>query len=124
MKGNWDSIHVVEIKETKGNANYKLTSTIMVAIETSSKQHGRIALSGNVTRQSESTSPHDKRNTHVINIGRAVESMENKLRTLINVIYFSKTLDVINVVRQMIENSILEKNRQNAQQITSGMNKN
>ena len=125
LKGNWDSIHVVEVKEGKGNATYKLTTTIMVTITTSSKQAGQISLSGNVTRQTESNSPYDgKKNTHVINIGKAVEAMENKLRGLINSIYFSKTLDVINVVRQTIENSVLERNRLNSQQITSGMNKN
>eukprot|EP01091_Cochliopodium_minus_P009624 TRINITY_DN2404_c0_g1_i1.p1 TRINITY_DN2404_c0_g1~~TRINITY_DN2404_c0_g1_i1.p1 ORF type:complete len:285 (+),score=76.65 TRINITY_DN2404_c0_g1_i1:44-856(+) len=123
LKGNWDSIHVVEVRESKGNATYKLTTTIMVTVETSSKLAGKISLSGNVTRQSETTSPFDKRNSHVINIGKAVEAMENKLRGLINVIYFSKTLDVINVVRQMIENSIIEKNKANSQLLTSNMNK-
>jgi len=125
LKGNWDSIHVVEVKEAKGNATYKLTTTVMVSIETSSKSFGKISLSGNVTRQQETQSPFDKRNTHVINMGRAVESMENKLRGSINLIYFSKTLDIINVVRQIIENSIIDKNKLNSINITKGMeNKN
>jgi len=121
LKANWDAIHVVEVKEGKGTAAYKLTSTIMVSIETSSKTTGKISLAGSVTRQQETSSAFDKKNSHILNIGRAVEGMENKLRQLINIIYFSKTLDVVNVVRQTIENSLLEKNKSLAGEVTRGM---
>jgi capping protein beta len=33
-------------------------------------------------------------NTHLMNIGRLVEDMENKMRSTINDIYFSKTQEV------------------------------
>ena len=121
LKANWDAIHVVEVKEGKGTASYKLTSTIMVSIDTSSKATGKISLAGSVTRQQETSSPFDKKNNHILNIGRAIEGMENKLRQLINVIYFSKTLDVVNVVRQIIENSLIEKNKSLAGEVTKGM---
>jgi len=124
LKGNWDSIHVVEVKEGKGTATYKLTSTIMVSIETSSKGSGKINLAGSITRQSESSSPFDKKNTHIVNIGKVIEGMENKLRGLINVIYFSKTVDIVNVsLRQIIENSLKAKNDSLAQEIKNNMNK-
>jgi capping protein (actin filament) muscle Z-line, beta len=53
MKGTWDSIHVVEVKEanTKKNANYKLTSTVMLGIETETDATGSVNLSGSLTRQ-------------------------------------------------------------------------
>jgi len=50
--------------------------------------------------------------------------MENKLRGLINVIYFSKTVDIVNVsLRQIIENSLKAKNDSLAQEIKNNMNK-
>lgn len=51
MKGTWDSIHVVEVQEGGSNAHYKLTSTVMLSIETETDATGNVALSGNLTRQ-------------------------------------------------------------------------
>lgn len=51
MKGTWDSIHVVEVQEGSSNAHYKLTSTVMLSIETETEATGRVTLSGNLTRQ-------------------------------------------------------------------------
>jgi capping protein beta len=51
MKGTWDSIHVVEVKDSKKNANYKLTSTVMLGIETETEATGSVNLSGSLTRQ-------------------------------------------------------------------------
>lgn len=51
MKGTWDSIHVIEIKDGKKSASYKLTSTVMLTIETETAQTGKVTLSGNLTRQ-------------------------------------------------------------------------
>jgi capping protein beta len=51
MRGAWDSIHVVEVKENKDRAKYKLTSTIMLTIDTSTDQTGSVSLAGSLTRQ-------------------------------------------------------------------------
>ena len=51
MRGAWDSIHVVEVKEHNNKAKYKLTSTIMLAIDTSTDQTGSVSLAGSLTRQ-------------------------------------------------------------------------
>ena len=56
MRGAWDSIHVVEVKENKDKAKYKLTSTVMLTIETSTDQTGSVSLAGSVTRQVSTTS--------------------------------------------------------------------
>lgn len=40
-------------------------------------------------------------NPHIANIGRLVEEMENKIRTTLNGIYFSKTKDIVNSLRSI-----------------------
>lgn len=51
MKGTWDSIHVVEVKDQKKNAHYKLTSTVMLSVETENESTGSVNLAGSLTRQ-------------------------------------------------------------------------
>jgi hypothetical protein len=51
MKGTWDSIHVVEVQDNKKNAHYKLTSTVMLSIETETNATGQVNLAGSLTRQ-------------------------------------------------------------------------
>ena len=51
MKGTWDSIHVVEVHPSRGRADYKLTSTVMLTIETETEAAGRMNIGGNLTRQ-------------------------------------------------------------------------
>lgn len=36
---------------------------------------------------------------HIVNIGRMIEDMENKIRNEINEVYFCKTKDVVNSLR-------------------------
>ena len=93
--GVWDSIHVVEVKDTAtGKANYRLTTTIMLQLEAKSGQIGEMNLSGNVTRQVQKEMEVNDANTHLMNIGRLIESVENSLRLNLNDIYFSKTQEV------------------------------
>jgi len=101
MKGTWDAIHVVEVRGTK-NAHYKLTSTVMLSIETKNDTTGGVTLAGSLTRQAESDFPVNDQNPHVSNIGRMVEDMELKLRNTIEFIYFGKTKDVMNELRSYI----------------------
>jgi hypothetical protein len=51
MKGSWDSIHVVEVQDRQKNAHYKLTSTVMLNIETETPATGNVSLAGSLTRQ-------------------------------------------------------------------------
>lgn len=55
MKGSWDSIHVVEVQDRQRNAHYKLTSTVMLNIETETAGTGNVSLAGSLTRQVIST---------------------------------------------------------------------
>jgi len=113
MKGTWDSIHVVDVEDKKSNAHYKLTSTIMLSLETKTEQAGTISLSGSLTRQEEKDFPVNNDNPHLINIGRMIEDMEFKLRHTIETIYFGKTKDIVNEIRSSVGVGIL-KQRQNA----------
>jgi len=108
MKGTWDSIHVVEVHDKGKSGHYKLTSTVMLFIETETKETGRVTLAGSLTRQDEKDYPVDKNTPHIANIGRMVEDMELKLRTTLQTIYFGKTKDIVNDLRQSISVSSLQ----------------
>jgi len=109
MKGTWDSIHVVEVQDKGGRGgHYKLTSTVMLFIETDTKDTGRVTLAGSLTRQDEKDYPVNKENPHVANIGRMVEDMELKLRTTLQTIYFGKTKDIVNDLRQSMTVSSMQ----------------
>jgi len=99
--GNWDAIHVVEVKPgAGGKADYKLTSTVMlrVAVDHNVKSAGTGALnlSGSLTRQRETTLNAADDQAHVANMGRMVEEMENQMRDALQTIYFGKTKTVVN----------------------------
>lgn len=49
---------------------------------------------------------------HIVNIGRMVEDMENKIRNTLNEIYFSKTKDIVNSLRSV--QSLTESRQQQA----------
>jgi len=108
MKGTWDAIHVVEVEEKKKPAHYKLTSTVMLSIETTTEQTGKVSLAGNLTRQVESDAAAANPQAHIANIGRLVEDMEIKLRTTLETIYFGKTKDIVNQLRSMMGSSLMK----------------
>jgi capping protein beta len=121
MKGAWDSIHVVEVIDGKGSAQYKLTSTVMLSVETQSENTGMVRLAGSLTRQDEAEKPVTETSPHITNIGRMVEDMENRLRSTIDVIYFGKTKEVLSTVRSQRGVSEMEKMRLLANSVQSAL---
>ncbi|EGC39158.1 subunit of heterodimeric actin capping protein cap32/34 [Dictyostelium purpureum] len=121
MRGTWDSIHVVEVKDKKKNAYYKLTSTVMLSIETDNEATGKINLAGSLTRQDEKEFPLNDVDTHVVNIGKMVEDMESKLRQTLETIYFGKTKEVVNTLRNALGSSEIEKRKNLSNQIGSAL---
>jgi len=107
MRGTWDSIHVVEINNAKP-ATYRLTSTIMLSIETETEATGRVSLAGNLTRQEEAKCPVTTQQSHIANMGRLIENMEIKLRTTIETIYFGKTKDIASDLRNLMSTAALK----------------
>ncbi|XP_022085541.1 F-actin-capping protein subunit beta-like [Acanthaster planci] len=103
IQGCWDSIHVVEVQDKSSgrNAHYKLTSTVMLWLQTNKSGSGMMNLGGSLTRQAEKDSAVSEATPHIVNIGKMVEEMENKMRTTLNEIYFGKTKDIINDLRSV-----------------------
>ena len=56
-------------------------------------------LGGSLTRQLEADHIVTDATPHIVNIGRMIEDMENKIRSTLNEIYFGKTKDIVNGVR-------------------------
>ena len=112
-KGGWDAIHVLEIKpieppipinndleeKKKTHWAYKLTSTILLYLNTSSANIDHMDLSGSISRQLESNFPVIEDHDPIGNIGRLIEEMESKMRSLVQEIYFGKTKNVVNEIR-------------------------
>ncbi|XP_013781869.1 LOW QUALITY PROTEIN: F-actin-capping protein subunit beta-like [Limulus polyphemus] len=103
IKGCWDSIHVVEVQEKSSgrSAHYKLTSTAMLWLQTNKPGSGTMNLGGSLTRQVELDAAVSEASPHIANIGRMVEDMENKIRNTLNEIYFGKTKDIVNGLRNV-----------------------
>ncbi|KAI0346515.1 F-actin capping protein, beta subunit [Trametopsis cervina] len=114
--GSWDSIHVFEAVERGRQAHYKLTSTIMLSMITSSvkvteadkkeekldvKRDGNTTLSGSMTRQTEQDHSIQEQTSHITNIGKMIEDMEIKMRNLLQEVYFGKTRDVVFDLRSL-----------------------
>jgi len=112
IRGCWDSIHVVEVQDKSGgrSAHYKLTSTAMLWLQTNEEESGKMDLGGSLTRQTEMDSSVVD-SSHIVNIGKMVEDMENKMRTTLNDIYFGKTKDIVNNLRST--NDLEDKKQQN-----------
>jgi len=112
MKGTWDSIHVFEVDDKGSTADYRLTSTVMLTIETDDEKTGSVSLSGSMTRQeSRDGQPVNKEKTHVNNMGSFIEDMESKMRTSLNTIYFGKTKDIVNDLRVAKGVALIAKNK-------------
>ncbi|XP_013200875.1 F-actin-capping protein subunit beta [Amyelois transitella] len=111
IKGCWDSIHVVEVVEKSSgrNAHYKLTSTAMLWLQTNKEGSGTMNLGGSLTRQAEQDSSVSDVTPHIINIGRMVEDMENKIRNTLNDIYFGKTKDIVNGLRSVVSADVTQR---------------
>ncbi|XP_041112277.1 F-actin-capping protein subunit beta isoforms 1 and 2-like, partial [Polyodon spathula] len=96
IKGCWDSIHVVESQEKSNSrtAHYKLTSTVMLSLQTTKTDSGTMGSS--LTGQMEKDETISKSSPHTANIGHLMEDMEIKICSTLNEIYFEKTKDIVN----------------------------
>jgi len=98
MKGTWDSIHVFEILNKSGSkADYKLTATIMLNINTQSERVGDINIGGNLQRQvsKDNVIVDNKDNTHLSNLGGMIENIESTMRQTLEQVYLGRTKDIV-----------------------------
>lgn len=103
-QGEWDSIHVIEVRnESPTKAHYKLTTTVMLNMNVEKTEVGETNLSGSLTRQTEMSSPVNEVKTHLANIGRMIEDLETDMRMNLNQLYILKTREVVNSIRTMAD---------------------
>ncbi|KAK0393015.1 hypothetical protein QR680_000016 [Steinernema hermaphroditum] len=110
--GCWDSIHVIEILEKANGrqAHYKLTSTVMLWLQTNRQTTGSMNVGGSMTRQTEQDFHLNDQNPHLVNIGKMIEEQESKMRSTLNDVYFGKTRQIVGDLRT-VETSAELKNR-------------
>lgn len=97
-EGGWDSIHVFESIDRARTSHYKLTSTVILRLSTSSDSLGDMDLSGNMTRQIEQDMPVTDDSSHIVNVGKLVEDMELKMRNLLRMRMSSvRFMDIANI---------------------------
>ena len=72
-----------EVTEVSGQTNYKLTTTVMLWLQTKRADSGVLNLGGSLTRQFE-RSVNSEESEHIIEIGKLVEDIENKVSLLNN----------------------------------------
>ena len=70
-----------EVTEVSGQTNYKLTTTVMLWLQTKRADSGVLNLGGSLTRQFE-RSVNSEESEHIIEIGKLVEDIENKVSLL------------------------------------------
>lgn len=101
-KGIWDSIHVVEVLPEGNKAVYKLTTTIMLSLQT---KDSSLDLSGSVQKQETAEMKVDKVNTHLVNMGNLIQKMENSLRDSLQTVYFDKAREITRTLRTTLSKS-------------------
>ncbi|XP_002737702.2 F-actin-capping protein subunit beta isoforms 1 and 2-like [Saccoglossus kowalevskii] len=124
IQGCWDSIHVVEVSEKPSgrSAHYKLTSTAMLWLQTNKSGSGIMNLGGSLTRQVEQDTNVSDATPHIVNIGKMVEDMENKIRNTLNEIYFGKTRDIVGSLRSYATLESEASRKQFQQDLASALN--
>ncbi len=120
-EGVWDSIHVFEASGPGRSINYRLTSTVILSLASSSATLGDMDLSGNMTRQVEQDILAEGDESHIANIGRLVEDMELKMRNLLQEVYFGKAKDVVGDLRSISSLSDNQRDRDAQREIIGSM---
>lgn len=123
IKGCWDAVHVIEVTEHRDKHIYKLTSTVMLWMQTNKTGSGTMQLGGSMTRQTEAEVSVSDNSPHIKQIGTMVEDMEIKMRSTLNDIYFGKTKDIINDLRSVAGLEDSKKKRDFQAEITATLRK-
>ncbi|CAD5115708.1 DgyrCDS4653 [Dimorphilus gyrociliatus] len=126
ITGQWDSMHVFEVQEKASgkSAHYRLTSTAMLWLNTNKEASGNMHLGGQITRQREDDLSISEAQTHIVNMGRMVEDMENKIRNTMNDIYFGKTKDIVNGLRSIEESNTAQRENLHVDLLSALKNRN
>lgn len=120
-QGIWDSIHIVEVRETgKGMAKYKLITTIILSLAT--KQNS-LDLSGSIQRTVEEELKFDEKvNTHIVNMGNMIQKLENNLRDSLESVYFDKAREITRTLRSLQTKSETQKQSKLTNELAFALN--
>ncbi|OON14978.1 f-actin capping protein, beta subunit, partial [Opisthorchis viverrini] len=126
--GCWDSIHVIDVIERSSAkvAQYKLTSTVMLWLQTQRESAGYFNLGGSLTRFMERDGPlgdagQSITTSHIVNIGRMVEDAENSIRSTLNEVYFGTTKNIVDSLHSIVPASEEEKRRRLVQEVHTAL---
>mmetsp|Transcript_107094 Transcript_107094/g.308115 ORF Transcript_107094/g.308115 Transcript_107094/m.308115 type:complete len:295 (+) Transcript_107094:110-994(+) len=105
-RGVWESVHLVEVRESASTTNvseYKLSSTVRLHLDSSEPGRSENELGAMVTRQAEHRSNRGKKaigdELHLMQIGRMIEEMEISIRQSLDSLHIAKQREVLNAIR-------------------------
>lgn len=107
--GIWDSVHIVEVRESQTNAwvDYKLSTSVLLhtQIGKADRQAGseETELGGYITRTTEDKKKRAGEDSHLLHIGRMIEDVEISIRQSLDVIAMAKQREVLNNIRLLEE---------------------
>ena len=78
----------------------------MLHMSVDKQELGNTIMSGSLTRQTEMSSAVNETKTHIANMGRMIEDMENDMRSNLNELYILKTREIVNSLRHIRDGPI------------------
>ena len=72
----------MKVTTYEGQVSYKLTTTIMLWLQTDTDDCGLLNLGGSLTRQFEHQVVKDQTFSHICEIGKLIEQSENKVKLI------------------------------------------
>eukprot|EP00747_Dinoflagellata_sp_TGD_P003765 gnl/TRDRNA2_/TRDRNA2_109736_c0_seq1.p1 gnl/TRDRNA2_/TRDRNA2_109736_c0~~gnl/TRDRNA2_/TRDRNA2_109736_c0_seq1.p1 ORF type:complete len:295 (+),score=67.54 gnl/TRDRNA2_/TRDRNA2_109736_c0_seq1:66-950(+) len=96
----WESVHVIDVKETNNWVEYKLTTSVHVHMHVGPPDSGKTALGAHLTRQAdEKKKKAGAEEVHVLQIGRMIEDMEISIRQSLEAVHLAKQREILSNVR-------------------------
>lgn len=119
-RGQWDSIHVIEVAHKMGgrSAKYKLTATTMLWVRTADTAAGEFDIGGSLTRQVDRDAAVTDMQAHIFTIGRMIEEAESSMRQQMIQVYF----DGLNGIVETMRTSVPKETRDNRNRLQEELN--
>lgn len=112
----WNGIHVFEVNVEGAQAEYRLTSTIILKLAS-----GATSLNGNLVKQTTRKAPFKDCMAHIANVGSLVEDNETQMRNMLQEVYFGKTRDVVSDLRGLDSAEERSKEKDRREMVVEGV---